>query len=122
MRAMANYLLVVATAVVFLGGVLSGCASMVTPETTKERIYVAVEQANAAAETADRLYETDTISGDTYRDILENLAEANAALADARDLVEAGRELEAEQRVELANSTLVIVRNRLQEAEQNDEQ
>lgn len=104
-------------AVAVFAAFLSACATMVTPESVKERVFAATEQSVAIADTAERLYDNGTIDAGTYADVLDSLEEANTALSQARSLADAGEALEAEDRVELANSVLVTVRNRLQEAQ-----
>lgn len=96
---------------------VAGCATMVTPESVKERIFVVTEQSVAIASTAERLYDNATIDGEEYSDVLDSLEEANTALSEARTLADAGEAIEAEDRVALANSLLVTIRNRLQEAQ-----
>lgn len=93
---------------------LTACAS-INPQTTQEKIYVGVDQAIAMYHTADRLHDTGVLSDSQYSDVLDNLQEANDALTDARSLYNAGQALEAEDRVQLANTLLLSVRSELEE-------
>lgn len=102
---------------VFSTALIAGCATMTTPKTVKEQIYVAVEQATAMANTAHRLHETEVISTDTYAEVLKDVRNANEALDNAQAMVEAGDTLNAEDRVQIANDIILQVRNRLKQIE-----
>lgn len=99
---------------------LTACATMTTPETMKEKIFVAVEQTTAVVETANELRQNGTISTETHSDILSRAVEANELLNRAQVFVEAGEVTNAEDMLQAADGILVSLRNRLKEAEQDE--
>lgn len=96
-------------------GLLGGCASMATPTTPKEQIYAGVKQAEALANTAHRLHDSEVITTDDYAEVLKDIRDANETLGNARALLEAGDEMAAEDRVRVANTILLSVRSALKD-------
>lgn len=96
---------------------LAGCASTAQPQSTKQAIWASTQYAIAAAETANRLHDQGLIDDSTHDAVLDELEQASQFLSDARSLMEAGKAMEAEDRLTVTRDILESVQRTLREAQ-----
>lgn len=111
-----QYAALVVLAVVML---LAGCGGpqMTAPQTVKESMVVVAEQTAAAVDTANRLHQQGSITAEQHEAVLSEAQAVQEQLDTAKALLQAGDEATAQQKVGVARESLVGVRDRLKELE-----
>lgn len=98
---------------------LAGCGGpqMTAPQTVKESMVVVAEQTAAAVDTANKLYQQGSITEEQHKSVLGEAQQVQEQLDTAKALLQAGDEATARQKVGVARQSLVGVRDRLKELE-----